>query len=371
MPSKDDEVTPPPPPKKKSVFIAYFLWLFGGLFGAHHFYLGRDKQAFVWFTTLGSFKVGWLGDVSRIPRYVRQANEDPREIYTLALKMNRNKKPPFSVNRFCAMLLIGYSWGQLMMSAVPPNEFLGIQRRYLNLLVPLFVALGVWIVGNIGHEKGKLKWPLLAAYIAYPLRYYEYTENMWFYLMVLAAALAFDSFSKEWRKSHKKHGFIKRVAVFGLCACLYLSLWCSYIYFYGTITNSEGEEVPIYEAVYEFFTGSLWSDLCDVYKFAQHHGWYEVWKQVVDLSDPQDEQNAFKVLELSADASQQEITSNWRRLSREYHPDKVKDETLRKAAHERFVEIQKAYEILSNSKHRRNRRNKKDNSEAWVLNDEL
>lgn len=92
MSSKEVEIKTTPTVRKKSVFVAYFLWLFGGLFGAHHFYLGRDKQAFVWFTTLGAFKIGWLGEISRIPRYVRQANEDPREMYTLALRMERNKK---------------------------------------------------------------------------------------------------------------------------------------------------------------------------------------------------------------------------------------------------------------------------------------
>lgn len=70
-----------------------------------------------------------------------------------------------------------------------------------------------------------------------------------------------------------------------------------------------------------------------------------------------------QVLGLGPEATQQEITSTWRRLSREHHPDKVKDENGRRAAQERFMEIQQAYEILSNSKHRRNRRNKKDNSE--------
>lgn len=70
-----------------------------------------------------------------------------------------------------------------------------------------------------------------------------------------------------------------------------------------------------------------------------------------------------QVLGLSPEATQQEITSTWRRLSREHHPDKVKDDNLRREAQERFMEIQQAYEILSNSKHRRHRRNKKDNTE--------
>lgn len=69
------------------------------------------------------------------------------------------------------------------------------------------------------------------------------------------------------------------------------------------------------------------------------------------------------MLGLGPEATQQEITSTWRRLSRENHPDKVKDESQRRAAQERFMEIQQAYEILSNSKHKRNRRNKKDNTD--------
>ncbi|KAJ2954023.1 hypothetical protein O0L34_g2234 [Tuta absoluta] len=351
----------------KSIFLAYVLWLFGGLFGTHHFYLRRDHHGFVWWTTLGGFGVGWLGEVLRIPRYVRDANEDPQYMQQLRNRMAANKKPPFSMNRFTGMLMVGYSWGQMMKSAVPPDEFYGVNLRYLNILVPLVAALGVWTVGNIGREQGKLKWPLLAAYAVYPLRYYVYDESVWFTCMVLASALAFDSFSKEWRRKRTKRALIKRVAVIAVCMCLYLSQWCSYLYFYGTITDGEGEEIPVYEALHHFFTSPWWLDvkqcLYDTYQHAQHHGWYDVWRQIIELSDPHGEQNAYKVLGLGPDASQQEITSTWRRLSRENHPDKAKDEVKRRAAQDRFMEIQQAYEILSNSKHRRNRKNKKDNSE--------
>ncbi|CAH2104032.1 unnamed protein product [Euphydryas editha] len=354
-------------PGKKSVLLAYILWLFGGIFGVHHFYLRRDKHAFVWWSTLGGFGIGWLGEVFRIPRYVRDANEDPTYMQELVKRMIQNKKPPFSMNRFTGMLMVGYSWGQMMMLAVPPDEFWGINFRYLNNLIPLVAALGVWTVGNIGRERGNFKWPLIAAYAVYPLRYYIYDESVWFTLMVLASALAFDSFSKEWRRTPtKRRHVLKRLAILAVCAGLYLGLWCSYLYFHGTITDSEGDEVPVYEALHHFFTSPWWLDvkqcLIDTYQYAQHHGWYEVWKQIIDLSDPHGEQNAYKVLGLGRDASQQEITSRWRKLSRENHPDKAKPEN-RREAQEKFMEIQKAYEILSSSKHRRSRRNKKDNSD--------
>ncbi|XP_032527622.1 dnaJ homolog subfamily C member 22 [Danaus plexippus] len=356
-------------PSQKSVIVAYIFWLFGGIFGVHHFYLRRDKHAFVWWSTLGGFGIGWLGEIFRIPRYVRDANEDPQHIQALVKRMKHNKKPPFSMNRFTGMLMVSYSWGQMMMLAVPPEEIWGINFRYLNFLVPFVVALGVWTVGNIGRECGSFLWPVLGAYVAYPLRYYIYDESFWFTIMVLVSALAFDTFSKQWRRTpYKRTHFVKRIIVLGVCASLYLSLWVGYLYFHGTITDSDGDEVPVYEALHHFFTSPWWLDvkqcIVDTYQFAQHHGWYEVWKQIIDLSDPKGEQNAYKVLGLGPDASQQEITTKWRQLSRENHPDKAKPE-LKKEAQERFMDIQKAYELLSSRKHRRHRRNKRDNSDEY------
>ncbi|KAH7884713.1 hypothetical protein F5I97DRAFT_1492738 [Phlebopus sp. FC_14] len=51
----------------------------------------------------------------------------------------------------------------------------------------------------------------------------------------------------------------------------------------------------------------------------------------------------YKVLELSRGASEQDIRKAYKRLSRQYHPDKNKDP----GAEEKFVDIAHAYEILS------------------------
>lgn len=37
----------------------------------------------------------------------------------------------------------------------------------------------------------------------------------------------------------------------------------------------------------------------ETYLYAQHHGWYEVWKQIIDLSDPHGEQNAYRVSQVT------------------------------------------------------------------------
>lgn len=110
---------------------------------------------------------------------------------------------------------------------------------------------------------------------------------------------------------------------------------------------------------------------------AKHQGFWATWAQLIDLTDPRGEINAYKVhnlkfvifipkfpllqiLGLSQTATQAEVTSRWRALSRDNHPDKIKGtEEERRQAQEKFMEIQQAYEILSKAKNRRQRRNRK------------
>lgn len=185
--------------------------------------------------------------------------------------------------------------------------------------------------------------------------------------MVLGSTMAFDNMSKKWRrKPREKKSTTRRITTLALCGLLYLSLWTSYLYFNAKLTDSEGEEIPIHEAIHHFFTSPWWVDLhqsfTDIYEFAKHHGWYETWRQIVDLSDPHGEINAYKVLGVDSGASQAEITSKYRALSKEFHPDKVQDPAKKAEAQTKFMEIQQAYEILSNIKTRRKNKNKKSQS---------
>ncbi|KAL1517312.1 hypothetical protein ABEB36_001092 [Hypothenemus hampei] len=297
--------------------------------------------------------------------YVRDCNDDPRFIQELVEKMRRNKKPPFSASRFISAVMVGYLWGQLILLAIPQNEIGGVNwNTYFHWFIPLAVALGVWVVGNIGREQGKPWLSIAVSYISYISRWYFYDEGVWLSIMMFSTAITFDTFSKEWRRTPKeKRSFWKRASTLTFCAILYIGLWSSYIYFNGKITDSNGDEIPVREALNHFFTSSWWTDfkqtLYDIYQYAQYHGWYEIWKQIIDFSDPQGEQNAYRVLEVSPTASQQEITAKWRALSRENHPDKCKDPTKQREAQEKFMEIQQAYEILSNIKNKRSRKNKK------------
>ncbi|MFJ9245024.1 MMPL family transporter [Streptomyces sp. NPDC101776] len=71
---------PPPlrqvgaPRAPRSVAVAYVWWFFLGLFGVHHFYLGRTRLGLLHLCTLGICGLGWLADAFTLPHQVRSAN---------------------------------------------------------------------------------------------------------------------------------------------------------------------------------------------------------------------------------------------------------------------------------------------------------
>ena len=58
--------------------------------------------------------------------------------------------------------------------------------------------------------------------------------------------------------------------------------------------------------------------------------------------------NAFKILEVDANASEEQIKTAYRKMVKKYHPDKLRgqDPAMIKGAEEKFREVQKAYETL-------------------------
>ncbi len=54
--------------------IGYLLWFFGGLFGYHRFYYGRQLTGLLWMFTLGVFFIGWVVDAFLISSMNQDAN---------------------------------------------------------------------------------------------------------------------------------------------------------------------------------------------------------------------------------------------------------------------------------------------------------
>ena len=231
-----------------SVCVAYLLWLLGGWLGLHHFYLKRDKQAFVWWCLPGGyFGLGWVRDLWRIPEYVREANLESGWLLQQQEKMRVSATPPWKMARWGGMLVVGNMFGMLPAMAVPNKEELGVDLSLVGtLLTPLGCAVGIWLVGNIGRWKGNISRPLIGCYLTLPA--YLYGMNVVSWTTIIGAYC----FRREWRSMGKpsKPWYI-RLLVLSLCSCLYLSMWGSYLYFNAEVVHN-GDKIKLREAVGNF-----------------------------------------------------------------------------------------------------------------------
>lgn len=64
-----------------------------------------------------------------------------------------------------------------------------------------------------------------------------------------------------------------------------------------------------------------------------------------------------QVMGLTTAATQKEIKSAYKSFALKYHPDKEKDPVKKKEKAEKFMEIQRAYDILSKLKQGRSKKN--------------
>ncbi|RWS30112.1 dnaJ subfamily C member 22-like protein [Leptotrombidium deliense] len=352
---------------KKSLFVTYLLWLFGGFFGLHQFYLRRDRHAFLmWMSCGGYFALGWIRDLWRIPEYVRDYNEDDAYLKELTRKMRKDKKPNSGIIRHSAAVIIADVLGYLVIGAIPdeliPNS--DLYKPYIcALTVPFAVAIGVYTVGNVGRHEGAFKYPFLGAYITSPLYIFYYKNSVFW--SSLCATIAFNKYGKKWRRSvTSKSSLVKRLSVLSICAILYMSLWCSWLYFNCSVEDKDEQTIKCRDAAHNFLKSPAVQEFRQVFDelllYVRIHGWAGLWKEIIEAFDPQGETNALKVLELSSSATQDEITNRYRKLSREWHPDRHKDPQKKIEAQEKFIEIQRAYDVLSKIRSQRLRKNKKE-----------
>jgi DnaJ family protein C protein 22 len=132
----------------KSLSIAYVCCIFGGLFGLHHFYLGRDRQGIIYFTTLGGFLVGIAYDLFKMPDYVNEANLD--RSYLIDLKRSMNSEPSFAATRFISCLVVGTFFNYLVSNCIHFDNSQEELRVLLILIVPLIESFIVHFIGTDG-----------------------------------------------------------------------------------------------------------------------------------------------------------------------------------------------------------------------------
>ncbi|KAF0307824.1 DnaJ subfamily C member 22 [Amphibalanus amphitrite] len=352
----------------KSTCVAYLLWLTLGVFGAHHFYLGRDRQAFLWFVTFGGLLYGWFSDITRIPGYVDDANHDPEYLAELARKFKKHKKPPVSLTRCTAQLLLGISWGYTAMAAVPEDPQLML-RWLVYIVTPVATALAVHTVGNVGRCRGSLRWPLLAAFATVPLYFWSLQVV---HYTALASIVAFEYGAKEWRRTpHPPRSACSRFGTLVVCVLVFYSVWASYFYFNAAVIDRHGEKTMFRDAVKNFFKSQLWKrmkeEIVRLFELIRTQGWSRAWNSFLESVDPSGRYAALEVLGLNKTATQEDITARYRELTKSLHPDRFTDPGEKAKAEEAFMEINLAYDKLSKMRNKRRRSNRVSREEQVEL----
>jgi len=329
-----------------SVIITYVLWLCGGWFGLHHFYLKRDKQAFLWWGTFGGcFGLGWLRDFFRIPSYVADSSLADEPF------IPPYSHPPLSWTRLLGQMVVASLFG-FMIRVVIPEEYLDqnlILKVFIHTLIPVGVAVGIHLVGSVGdRQEGSLKYAFIAACVPVPFMIQESASISY---SALFSNVAY-AYTRRWRTApRKKKPLLQRLLALFLAGLLYLAIWSSILCFNVKFEGADGEQVRLSDAIVNFFQSQAWQDfktraweLLDVFL---QEGWDSMWKRFKKDFDISGSQHACDILSVDCEsASQDEIRSACRRLSRQWHPDKHKDEEQKKIAQEKFIEIQEACQKL-------------------------
>lgn len=72
---KEEQIKEVDPFPQRSLLVAYLLWIFFGIFGAHRYYLDDNNLGTMFLCTLGFFGIGWCIDGLLIADLVEHCNE--------------------------------------------------------------------------------------------------------------------------------------------------------------------------------------------------------------------------------------------------------------------------------------------------------
>ena len=354
----------------KSLFVAFFLWGTLGLFGAHHFYLRRDRHGLIHLVTLGGFVLGWFYDAFRMRHYVKWANFDGDFKEKYVEKMKSQNRPSRSLLENVAGTVLAHSLWTLVRSAIPTGYVPDYLNQYMMpLLMTLVLAYAVYFLGNIGESEGSYWSALKGALVS--LLYYLYIPDATSIWCLMASEHTFGKKKKFRLKPEDRGSRLRRLASNAAFLGIISLLLLSYFYFNCTTKADEGEpEVRCIDSVRNFFSSSGWKNLSDtmvmLYNYVRYHGFGSLWKEIYKAFDTTGEENAAVLLGVSKTATEVEIKAVYKKLARQYHPDKVKDPEERLVAEQKFMEIAAAYELLSTTKMKRARTNKKPPKEHNV-----
>ena len=268
----------------------------------------------------------------------------------------REHVPPVSIAKFCGAVLFGWLYHYVAFLAV--DAYVGI---YVAEIIACFAcAIGVWMVAELGHQKGNLMYGFGGALASVPI-VLSFGLMHCFYAAVGAASVVF--YFRAWKENNN---YLKAKEVDGCCKRSFIAvaavfffyfLVCIGIYNHLSI-QVEGETLLLRDHIHNVLNSPAWTHftlaLWEMFYFFQEHGFHETWTKFVDSLDVQGENRSYQVLGLDSSASLDDIRSACRKLRLEWHPDKNPDKQAE--AQEMFLKIQDACKVLIDLYERRSQK---------------
>ncbi|CAF0901493.1 unnamed protein product [Rotaria sp. Silwood1] len=365
----------------KSLLLTYIFSLIGGLYGLHHLYLGRTQHALLWLTTFGGFGIGFIYELLfLIKTYVYEANHDYIILNEYRLKMIEKKSPNFEISRLCGQYLTAVFYGFITYYAFPEkwheNVFLSL---FIGCCSTIAIALGTQIVGTLGPRQCSFIWPLLGAICGMPFLIWHINFVPSFNIAAFFSCWIF-TWKVQWNREYFSNNFIlksteqqfsisskqikrkrchiiKNCLIFGLGVMIFSAMFTSAIY-QNLQVDVKGQRIKLKDVLNDFFKSQEFILMREklvilirrLWVFYLHYGFKGLW---MIFGFENTEKQALEVLNLSNVASQKDIESQCRTLSRKWHPDKYQDPEQKQKAQVTFMNIQQACDRLSNERKRR------------------
>eukprot|EP00462_Mataza_sp_D1_P018428 CAMPEP_0175130758 /NCGR_PEP_ID=MMETSP0087-20121206/6173_1 /TAXON_ID=136419 /ORGANISM="Unknown Unknown, Strain D1" /LENGTH=385 /DNA_ID=CAMNT_0016412989 /DNA_START=18 /DNA_END=1175 /DNA_ORIENTATION=+ len=373
-----------------NILFAYVLWMTTGLFGTHHFYLGRDNQAFLWCSSFGGWIVGWMRDFFMIPTYVDEANLDDKTVQHQK-HIIKDVKVKWGVSRMIAMWLFGNYFGYVTselfagfyyVSKVPIDEVPVLPLHWEVVKAVLFswgCAAAVYTTANVGayrfcNLRGLLLWGTVVSLVcvALPDMRNEYWPIVVTCIVQYTRTVKWNPHFKTDAETRLARGCCRRGWALSAKLCVFGLVLSNFALFSISFHGDDGETIVLADAVKNMWKspfaqevraflkdvkiGNIYSGCRDfynrLYETLQDKGWEHVWKELAEMFDTDGVRHSFGVLGLDPNKEHEytlkDVKKAHRKLALVHHPDKVKAKTpeATKEAEEKFREIQEAYEQL-------------------------
>lgn len=158
---------------------------------------------------------------------------------------------------------------------------------------------GVHVVGNIGLECGKFRWPLLGSYVGAII--FAFNASSIAYSAVFAT-FAFNWLSRDWVRQPKpaiRRNPAYRLAVFTSCVLLYTAMWGSFLWFNAKLVSQDGTVTTFREGLQNFLQSKAWLEcreaIRQLWEYGWAHGWSNVLEELIRTLDPYGETRAYSV----------------------------------------------------------------------------